>query len=75
MLAGDKNARLYQRLVTDEQLATQVDVQQFTGEIASQFAMIVRLASCGKALAPRWRLRVTDPALRRTQLSLAPLRI
>lgn len=37
ILAGDKNARLYKRLVIDEQLATGVDASVWNREIGGQF--------------------------------------
>jgi len=37
VLAGDKNARLYRRLVIEEQLATHVDAEVWTREIGGQF--------------------------------------
>jgi zinc protease len=41
LLAGDKNARLYKRLVIDEQLATRVNASVDNREIAGQFQIDV----------------------------------
>lgn len=41
VLAGDKNARLYQRLVVDEQLATNVSAQVWNRELGGQFMIVV----------------------------------
>jgi zinc protease len=45
VLAGDKNARLYKRLVMDEQLATSVRAEVYNREISGQFRVSVMAKS------------------------------
>jgi zinc protease len=45
VLAGDRNARLYKRLVMDEQLATSVRADVYNREIAGQFRISVTAKS------------------------------
>lgn len=41
ILAGDKNSRLYKRLVLDDQLATDVNASVWTRELGGQFMVVV----------------------------------